>query len=115
MATESGPPTWTSNEGLNFLQATLNTILTQWPEGPHNWQVKATANILCRQDQLVIAGCGEGKTAAMYLHLLVHRELARTQEKTDFAPNLCIEHPVVLNVTPLTDLAHSQVSHMMVG
>ena len=67
--------TWSSPNGQQSLQLILCSLLPEWPNGPHDWQVKATACILNRQKQLVVAACGEGKTAIAYLHLLVIQEL----------------------------------------
>ena len=95
---------------LNTLKVLLTGILPQWPEGPRDWQVQETYNILMTKDQLIVAGCGQGKTAAMYLHLLVHQATARNSGSIGVPNSEASCGRIVLNVSPLTDLARSQVS-----
>ncbi|KAI0318675.1 P-loop containing nucleoside triphosphate hydrolase protein [Amylostereum chailletii] len=107
-------PSFRTPTGHEYIKDKLKQAIPQWPNGPHDWQIEATANVLCKIDQLIIAGCGEGKTAAMYLHVLLHRILCENPDLPRFGlvPK---EQPVVLDVTPLTDLAQSQVgSHIPV-
>ena len=85
-------------------------MLSEWPDGPYEWQVKATANILDGHNQLIIAGYGDGKTAVTYLHLLFVRELFNNPDIPRFGCKL-VQHGIALIIIPLADLAHSQVSH----
>lgn len=105
----SAPQGWCTPEGLSFLK-TLLTRLVPWPTGPHDWQIASTARILDGADQLVVAGCGEGKTALAYLHILVLQELIRDAHLPRFGLKHIPEKPVTLMASPLTDLALSQVS-----
>lgn len=66
---------WSSTDGKTSIKTILTAALPQWTNGPRDWQVNATAAVLDGHDQLLVAGCGEGKTAAAYLHLLVRHEL----------------------------------------
>ncbi|KAI0038275.1 P-loop containing nucleoside triphosphate hydrolase protein [Auriscalpium vulgare] len=102
---------WNSLEGLSHLETILKSATPLWPNGPRAWQVQATAHVLDRRNQLVIAGCGEGKTAAMYLHVLVHQYLRDHPDVPRFGLEVH-ERPVVIDVTPLTDLAESQVAEL---
>src|SRR5882762_7763832 len=102
--------TWSSPNGLQSLQIILRSLLPEWPNGPHDWQIEATARILDHRKQLVVAACGEGKTAVAYLHLLVIQELLRKPELPRYGLDLPDGYkPVVLMVTPLSDLGKSQV------
>jgi len=76
--------------------------------GPHDWQVEATAKILNGYKQIVIAACGEGKTALAYLPLIFLHGLREHAVPWRF-PLYMPERPVVLMVTPLSDLGLSQV------
>jgi len=73
----SSPPnsTWSSPNGLHSLESILHSLTPHWPNGPYPWQLQATVKILDCQKLLVVAACGEGKTALAYLHLLVIQEL----------------------------------------
>jgi hypothetical protein len=103
-------PTWSSPNGLHSLETILHSLIPQWPNGPHSWQLEATAQILDRRKQLVVAACGEGKTALTYLHLLVIQKLlANPQIPRHGVDFPCDWKPVVLMVTPLTELGRSQV------
>ncbi|THH07073.1 hypothetical protein EW146_g9430 [Bondarzewia mesenterica] len=96
-------------EGLSSIKSILQTLIPQWPAGPHDWQVESTANILDGHDQLVVAACGDGKTAAAYLHILLRHELLRDPDLSRHGLDPLVKNPVVLMVTPLTDLARSQM------
>jgi len=97
--------TWSSPNGLHSLERILHSLTPHWPNGPYPWQLQATAEILDRRKQLVVAACGEGKTALAYLHLLVIQELLMKPELPHYGLNFsCDWRPVVLMVTPLTDL-----------
>src|SRR5882762_1024892 len=61
--------TWSTPNGLHSLKEILHSLIPQWPNGPHPYQLEATAQILDRRKQLVIAACGEGK---MGLRRMVH-------------------------------------------
>ena len=112
MSSNQSPPlTWSSPEGLLSLKSLL-TPLVPWLGGPREWQLQCTANILDRKDQLVVAGCGEGKTALAYLHILVQRELLKNPSLPRFGLKHVPSRPVALIASPLTDLALSQVSRV---
>ncbi|KAI0077292.1 hypothetical protein K474DRAFT_1578499, partial [Panus rudis PR-1116 ss-1] len=64
---ESG---WSSPEGMKTLKSILQRLIPQWPNGPYDWQLQVTAAMLDGDDQIVVTACGDGKTAAAYLHLL---------------------------------------------
>ena len=101
---------WTSPEGILYIKETLCNLLP-WPNGPHNWQVNSTANILEGNNQLVIAACGEGKTAVAYLHLILAFHLSK--KAMEFLPPFARSTPsnaMVLMVTPLIDVGLCQVS-----
>jgi len=102
---------WSSSRGLAFISSFLKELITQWPAGPHDWQVKATANILDGTKQLVIAACGEGKTALVYLHLIFMKGLHKMFIPPLF-PIYSPERPVVLMVTLLSDLGLCQVFNL---
>ncbi|KAI0040472.1 P-loop containing nucleoside triphosphate hydrolase protein, partial [Auriscalpium vulgare] len=105
--------TWSSPEGLHALRDILKSLIPQWENGPYDWQVIATARILDKRKQLVVAACGEGKTALSYLHLLVIQELIRRPDLPRFGLKIPAGlQPVVLMVTPLSDLGISQVAEM---
>lgn len=99
---------WSSPNGLRDLKELLTRLLPQWPQGPYDWQVEATAKTLDSINQFVVIPCAGGKTAISYLPILVLQELAR--DKTlprygvDVPPN-----PTVLMVGPLSDLSVIQV------
>ena len=84
-----------------------------WPGslaiGPHNWQLISTARTLNHVNQLVVTACGNGKTATVYLPLLVLEMLAADPRLPRHGIRVP-KRPVVLIVTPLSDLGHSQVS-----
>jgi len=102
--------TWSSLDGIHSLDTILRSLIPLWPNGPHSWQLEATAKILDQRKQLVVAACGEGKTALVYLHLLVIQELLEKPHLPRYGLDLpCEWRPVVLMVTPLTDLGRSQV------
>jgi len=104
--------TWTTPNGIHSLKEILHSLLPQWPNGPHPYQLKATAQILDRRKQLVIAACGEGKTALSYLHILVIQELQKRPDLPRYGLDVPNDWtPVVLMVTPLTDLGRSQVRY----
>ncbi|ETW85187.1 hypothetical protein HETIRDRAFT_309794, partial [Heterobasidion irregulare TC 32-1] len=86
--------------------------LSEWPDGPYEWQVKATANILDGHNQLIIAGYGNGKTAVTYLHLLFVQELFNNPDIPCSGCKL-VQHGIALIISPLADLAHSQVKEML--
>ena len=100
--------TWSSPTGLDDLQKIISSQVP-WPAGPHDWQVMATARTLDGLNQLVVTACGDGKTAAAYLPLLVLEALSANRSLPRHGSRVP-ERPVVLMVTPLTDLGHSQVS-----
>lgn len=104
--------TWTSSEGLSFLKGLLSGVIPAWNTGPHDWQVLATARVLDGEDQLIVAGCGEGKTAVAYLHLLVLQELLKDPQLPRFGLKDIPLKPVTLLASPLTDLSLSQVCHI---
>ncbi|KAJ3475725.1 hypothetical protein NLI96_g11648 [Meripilus lineatus] len=107
MAATSG---WSSPAGLRDLKALLTRLLQhQWPQGPHDWQVKTTARILDGIDQFVVVACGGGKTAVSYLPILVLKELARDTSLPRYGVNVPAD-PVVLFIGPLSDLSIIQVS-----
>ena len=99
---------WSTPEGHDLIRRILVDALPQWPSGPHDWQVESTAHILDNQSQLVVAACGDGKTAAAYLHLLVLQKLAADPTLPRYGKRVP-ERPVVLMVTPLSDLGRNQV------
>ncbi|KAI0309895.1 hypothetical protein OF83DRAFT_1043403, partial [Amylostereum chailletii] len=102
---------WSTSEGRLHLKFILDEAIPQWPNGPHDWQVEVTSNLLDQHHQLLVAGCGEGKTAAMYLQIMLYRYLREHPWLNRLGLPL-VENPIILAVTPLTDLAHSQVSDM---
>jgi superfamily II DNA helicase RecQ len=55
---------WSSAAGIQLIKSYLTEVIPQWPTGPYDcqWQAEATANILDNSNQLLIAGCGDGKT-----------------------------------------------------
>ena len=65
--------------------------------------------MLISVNQLIVTACGDGKTAAAYLPLLVLKKLAAEPDLPWYGTRVP-EQPVVLMVTPLSDLGHSQVS-----
>jgi len=99
---------WSSSRGLAFISSFLKELIPQWPAGPHDWQVKATANILNGTKQVVIAACGEGKTALTYLHLIFMQGLHELSMPPLF-PIYSPEKPIILMVTLLSDLGLCQV------
>jgi superfamily II DNA helicase RecQ len=99
---------WASTRGLEFISGFSTELIPQWPTGPRDWQVKGTARILDGSKQLVVAACGEGKTALAYLHLIFMRGL-RERSIPPMFPIYSPPTPVVLVVTPLSDLGLSQV------
>ena len=99
---------WTSPKGLEDLKKIISSQVP-WPAGPHDWQVTATARTLDGLNQLVVTACGDGKTAAAYLPLLVLEALAANRSLPRYGSRVP-DQPVVLIVTPLSDLGHSQVS-----
>ncbi|VDB84768.1 unnamed protein product [Peniophora sp. CBMAI 1063] len=104
-----GTQNWSCPEGQRALANILRReTATKWPDGPRSWQVEATGSVLDRVHQLILAGCGEGKTSAMYLHLRVHKALAQDPTLPRFGLRR-VARPVALTVTPLTDLGRSQV------
>jgi len=104
--------TWSTPNGIHSLRHILHSLIPQWPNGPHPYQVEATARILDRRKQLVIAACGEGKTALAYLHILVVQELKQREDLPRYGLDVPSDwKPVVLMVTPLTDLGRSQVRY----
>ena len=100
--------TWTSPKGLEDLKKIIRSQVP-WPASPHDWQVTATACALNGLNQLVVTACGDGKTAAAYLPLLVLEALAANRALPRYGSRVP-ERPVMLIVTPLSDLGHSQVS-----
>ncbi|KAI0072463.1 P-loop containing nucleoside triphosphate hydrolase protein [Panus rudis PR-1116 ss-1] len=103
---------WSSPEGLKLLKDILKRLIPAWKDGPHDWQIKVTANILDGKDTYLVAACGEGKTAAAYLHLLVRQELARNPDLNRFGTKI-VENPIAIMVGPLVDLGNSRVEEMM--
>lgn len=101
---------WATPEGLTFVQSTLTRIVPQYPSGPYAHQTTVTANFLNGKNQLLFAGCGDGKTGTTYLHLLLVRELARDPSLPRFGSTF-VTSPIVLMATPLTDLGRSQVCY----
>jgi len=87
--------TWTSTNGIHSLNNILCSLIPQWPNGPHSYQLEATAHILDRCKQLVVAACGEGKTALAYLHLLVIQELLQKPHLPRYSPNTDISPPCI--------------------
>ncbi|KAJ3480369.1 hypothetical protein NLI96_g8398 [Meripilus lineatus] len=107
MAATSG---WSSPAGLRDLKALLTRLLRlQWPQGPHEWQVRTTARVLDGIDQFVVVACGGGKTAVSYLPILVLKELARDTSLPRYGVNVPAD-PVMLFIGPLSDLSIIQVS-----
>ncbi|KAA1470452.1 P-loop containing nucleoside triphosphate hydrolase protein, partial [Dentipellis sp. KUC8613] len=102
---------WSSRQGLEALRGILKQALPQWPSGPHDWQLESTASILDKKNQLVVTACGDGKTAAAYLHLLVLQKLTEDPKLPRFNTEIP-DKPIVLMVTPLSDLGKSQASEM---
>lgn len=100
---------WSSPAGHRTIKEILTRRLPQWPGGPYDWQIKTTAEILDGHDIFLVAGCGEGKTAAAYLHLLVLHELLRNPNWVRFGRKIPSK-PVVLMVSPLNDLSLCHVS-----
>ena len=104
--------TWSTPNGLHSLKEILHSLVPQWPNGPHPYQLEATAQILDCRKQLVIAACGEGKTALTYLHILIIQELKKRPDLPWYGLNVPTDwRPVVLMVTLLTDLGRSQVRY----
>ena len=101
---------WTSPEALIFLKNLLSKCIPAWPSGPHEWQITASAWILDGHDQLVVAGCGEVKTAVAYLHIIVLLELLKDPSLPRFGLKTIPARPITLIASPLTDLSLSQVS-----
>lgn len=99
---------WSDRQGLASLKSLLSRLILQWPNGPHDWQVEVVAGILDGVKQLLVVGCGEGKTAAAYLLLMVYKELRDNPEYLRYG-SLVPANPVVLMVEPLSDLGISQV------
>ena len=100
---------WSSAAGIHFIKSSLTEVIPQWkPVGPYDWQSEATANILDSNNQLIIAGCGDGKTAVTYLHLIFRQKVLCNCILVQFHTTV-VQHPVVLIVTPLMELALSQV------
>ncbi|KAI0072145.1 hypothetical protein K474DRAFT_1668211 [Panus rudis PR-1116 ss-1] len=60
---------------------------------------------------VLINACGDGKTAAAYLHLRVRQELARDPGLKRFGTEI-VDHPLAIMVGPLVDLGISQVEEM---
>ncbi|ETW79403.1 hypothetical protein HETIRDRAFT_419150 [Heterobasidion irregulare TC 32-1] len=103
---------WTSPEGILYIKETLCTLLP-WPNGPHNWQVNSTANILEGNNQLVIAACSEGKIAVAYLHLILISHLSKKPPRSlpSFVRSIQ-STTVVLMIIPLIDVGLCQVEEM---
>ena len=99
---------WSTPAGIADLKKIL-CGLVPWPAGPYDWQLMSTARTLDGINQLVVTACGDGKTAAAYLPLLVLEMLAADSRLPRHGIRVP-ERPVVLIVTPLSDLGHSQVS-----
>jgi hypothetical protein len=100
---------WSSAAGIQLLKSSLMEVIPQWkPTGPYDWQTEATANILDNNNQLLIAGCGDGKTAVTYLHLIFRHKVLPNLGQTQFATRV-VEHPIVLIVTPLTCFESSKI------
>jgi len=72
---------WSCEDGWLALTSILKARIPQWPDGPHDWQVKATARVL---------------------HLLLHKALRETPSTLPYSAHT-VDKPVVLVVTPLTD------------
>ncbi|KAH8101946.1 P-loop containing nucleoside triphosphate hydrolase protein, partial [Cristinia sonorae] len=102
---------WSSSTGQALLKELLTRLLPQWPDGPRDWQLESTGYILDGHDQLLVAGCGEGKTAATYLHLLVLQELSRNPELPRHGKKIPPK-PVTLLVSPLNDVSLCQVEEL---
>ncbi|KAI0079911.1 P-loop containing nucleoside triphosphate hydrolase protein, partial [Panus rudis PR-1116 ss-1] len=102
---------WSSPDGKKYLTELLKQLIPQWENGPHDWQVDTTACLLDGDDQLLIAACGEGKTAAAYLHLIVRHALARDPKLKRFGTRM-VDNPLAIMVGPLVDLGISQVEEM---
>ncbi|KAI0054732.1 P-loop containing nucleoside triphosphate hydrolase protein [Artomyces pyxidatus] len=112
MSSPSGE-TWSSPQGLETLRNMLRSLIPQWNNGPYEYQLNSTAAILDRRKQIVVAACGEGKTALSYMHLLVMQELIRNPSLPRFGLHIPEGlKPTVLMVTPLSDLGRSQVAEM---
>jgi len=76
----SVPPSstpWSSEDGRRVLAGTLKECTPQWPDGPHDWQVQATARVP---------------------HLLLHKAF---RERRAFFPYnaVSVDKPVVLVIT----------------
>src|SRR5882762_7599556 len=92
--------TWSTPNGLHSLKEILHSLIPQWPNGPHPYQLEATAQILDRRKQLVIVACGEGKMALAYLHILIIQELKQRPDLPQYGLNVPSDwKPVVLMVT----------------
>ncbi|KAI0072323.1 P-loop containing nucleoside triphosphate hydrolase protein, partial [Panus rudis PR-1116 ss-1] len=102
---------WSSTEGIETLRSILKRLIPQWPNGPYDWQLTVTANVLDGRDQLLVTACGDGKTAAAYLHLLVRQELYRDPKLPRYGAKV-VQNPVGIMVGPLVDLGISQVAEM---
>ena len=103
---------WSTPNGIHSLKHILHSLIPQWPNGPHPYQLKATVRILDHHKQLVIAACGEGKMALSYLHILIIQELQQRLDLPQYGLNVPSDwKPVVLMVMPLTDLGRSQVRY----
>ncbi|ETW78877.1 hypothetical protein HETIRDRAFT_428658 [Heterobasidion irregulare TC 32-1] len=101
---------WTSPGGLKDLKKIISSQVP-WPAGPHDWQVMATMCTLDGLNQLVVTACSDSKTATAYLPLLVLEALAANRSLPQYGSRVP-EWPIVLMVTPLSDLGHSQVDEM---
>lgn len=102
---------WATPEGLKFIHNTLARLVPQYPTGPYAHQTAVTANFLEGKNQILFAGCGDGKTGATYLHLILTQELLRDSSLPRFGSRF-VSSPVVLMATPLTDLGKSQVCYV---
>ena len=100
---------WCTPTGLEALKKIIDGLVP-WPAGAHDWQLTSTARSLDGINQLVVTACGDGKTAAAYLPLLVLKKLAAEPDLPRFGTRVP-DKPVVLMITPLSDLGHSQISH----
>ncbi|KAK1218048.1 hypothetical protein PQX77_019277 [Marasmius sp. AFHP31] len=109
----SSPPfLFQSDEGRQIIRAIAKKRLTSFD--PHDYSVEVAAGILDRQDVLVRAGCGAGKTGTIALVAVVFEEILRDRTLVpNFKPWFHKEDPAIVVICPTDALEINIESKML--
>ncbi|THU86112.1 hypothetical protein K435DRAFT_822241 [Dendrothele bispora CBS 962.96] len=103
---------FSSDVGRQTLQNIVKTLIPQWRDGLHTFQLDSIPLILDNQDIFCITATGEGKSALFAIPILVHEEIFKNKISYPEFLAPIRQEPVGIVVTPTKGLSNNIVKEL---